>query len=99
MLKLFLLPEVSYQHDGACPHNGHGNQEFLREAGKASPGSRIITVIQCLDINSNDPCLFNGLSKRSHEIDPGAKTHAALRYVLVQALNEYPHDRLTRFHA
>ena len=78
----------SLQHDGAEAHNGRGNHIDPRTEPSQSP-----------DVNKDDLCVFNALSKVSHGIKAGARTMEAQRDSALEAWEIFEEDKLLRVHA
>jgi hypothetical protein len=55
--------EIRIRHDGAPGHTGHGNEQFLFQAGQADGWNIIYETqpSQSPDLNKNDLCFFNSL--------------------------------------
>jgi hypothetical protein len=92
---------IRIRHDGAKPHTGSGNEEFLNAYGHRS-GWKISIYrqpAQSPDFNKNDLCFFASLQKRANSIKAKSKIIEILIDAVKQAYDEYPEDTLVRVHA
>ena len=87
---------IIIQHDGAKPHDGNGNKDFLNDEG-CKEGWNISIVTQppqSPDLNILDLGFFNGLKKRIHGDYAMAKNRDELMEGVRKAYEAYPRESL-----
>ena len=93
--------EIRIRHDGAPGHTGHGNAQFLFQAGQADGWNIIYETqpSQSPDLNKNDLCFFNSLQTQAEKLKEESQSKEVLLQAVIDEYNAYDPMILNRFDA